>query len=353
VARFGGDEFAAIQIDIREPADAAVLATKLVKALDEPFAIDGNDVQSGTSIGIAVHGLDSPDAEALLAHADVALYRAKAEGRGTYRFYTDAMDADVCARVALEGELRAALAAEQFFLLYQPQVDVDERIVGIEALVRWHHPTRGVISPATFVPVADRSGLINALEAWIFREACRQTKRWHAAGIAVPRVAVNLSALQFKNPLELEKTITSIAAEFDIPPAMLELEFTEIALMDASEQHDEVLLRLRARGFGIAIDDFGSGSSSLEHLYRFPVDRVKIAPRFVAEIGIVDERAPIVRAAIGLARVLGFTVLAEGVETSHQFERLKQWGCQEMQGRYFTEPLAPDTIVPLLRNKRP
>jgi diguanylate cyclase (GGDEF)-like protein/PAS domain S-box-containing protein len=349
VARFGGDEFAAIQIDIREPADAAVLARKLVTVLHEPFAIAGNDVQSGTSIGIAVHGIDSPDAEALLAHADVALYRAKADGRGTYRFYTEAMDADVRARVAFESELRAGLAADQFFLVYQPQYDVDRRIVGLEALVRWHHPTRGVVSPATCIPAADRSGLTNAVEAWAFRAACRQITSWVAAGVAAPRVGVNVSALQFRNPLELEKFITSIAEEFGVPPPMVELAFTEIALMGSADQHDEVFLRLRARGFGLAIDDFGSGASSLEHLSRFPVDRIKIAPRFIADVGVVGQSTAIVRAAIGLAQALGFRVLAKGVDTAVQVDRLKDWGCQEMQGRHFTDPLLPGQIAPLLR----
>jgi diguanylate cyclase (GGDEF)-like protein/PAS domain S-box-containing protein len=349
VARFGGDEFAAIQTDIREPADAAVLAEKLVEVLAKPFSIDGNDVHSGTSIGIAVHGLDSPDAETMLAHADVALYRAKAVGRGTYRFYTDAMDAEVRARVALDNELRAGLAADQFFLVYQPQVDVAGRIVGIEALARWRHPERGVIEPARFIPAAERSGLIITLGAWVFREACRQTKTWIDAGVAAPRVAVNVSALQFKNPLELEKSIIAIVGESGVPPNVLELELTESALMEASLDHNEVLHRLRGSGFRIAIDDFGNGYSSLDYLRRFPVDLIKIPQNFIADVGVTGEDAPIVRATIGLGRELGITVLAEGVETACQFALLKQWGCQEIQGYYFAEPLPPDDIVPLLR----
>jgi diguanylate cyclase (GGDEF)-like protein/PAS domain S-box-containing protein len=349
VARFGGDEFAAIQMDIREPADAAVLAEKLVEALARPFSIDGNDIHSGTSIGIAVHGPDSTNAETMLAHADVALYRAKAVGRGTYRFYTDAMDAEVRARVTLDNELREGVAQEQFFLMYQPQVDVHGRIVGIEALARWRHPTRGVIEPVKFIPAAERSGLIITLGAWVFREACCQTRRWLDAGITAPRVAVNVSALQFKNPLELEKSIMTIVGEAGVPPNVLELELTESALMEASQDHNEVLRRLRGSGFRIAIDDFGNGYSSLDYLRRFPVDLIKIPQNFIADVGVTSEDAPIVRATIGLCRELGITVLAEGVETAHQFALLKEWGCQEIQGYYFARPLAADAVVALLR----
>jgi EAL domain-containing protein (putative c-di-GMP-specific phosphodiesterase class I) len=288
----------------------------------------------------------------LLAHADVALYRAKAEGRGTYRFYTDAMDADVRARVALDRELRAALARNEFVLLYQPQVDVDGRIVGCEALLRWHHPARGVLEPATFVPAAERSGLIATLGTWAFREACRQTKAWIDAGTPAPRVAVNIAPLQFKAPLEFEKSVTAITSELGVPPDALELELNERALMEASQQHSDVVVRLRELGFRIAIDDFGNGYSSLDYLRRFAIDRIKIPPNFIADLGVVSDDAPIVRATIGLARELGITVLAEGVENVRQMELLKRWGAQEMQGAYFAAPLPADQIVALLRAGR-
>ncbi len=351
VARFGGDEFAAIQMDIGDPADAAVLAQKLVRLLDEPFDVDGKEVHSGTSIGIAVHGPGSPDGEALLAHADVALYRAKADGRGTFRFYTGTMDDDVRAGVALDRELRAGLAAGEFFLLYQPQVTVEGRIVGIEAMVRWRHPTRGVIEPATFVAPAERSGLINALGAWTLREACRQAGRWIEDGTPVPRMAVNLSALQLKMPFELEQSITTIAAEFSVPPERLEFELSEDALKGASQQQRDVVLRLHALGFHIAIDAFGGGRASLDDLRRFPVARIKIPPSCVAELGAGSEDAPVVRAIIGLARALGITVVAEGVDSARQFALLAKWGCHEMQGAYVAEPQPPDEIVTLLQGE--
>jgi diguanylate cyclase (GGDEF)-like protein/PAS domain S-box-containing protein len=276
VARFGGDEFALINSDIGEPADAVVLADKVLKALSEPYLIQGNEVRSGASVGIAVYGLDASDAETLLSHADVALYRAKAEGRGTYRFFTNVMDTEVRNRVALTGELREAITSDQLFLVYQPQVDVDSgRIIGVEALVRWRHPTRGIVSPGEFIPVAEKGGLIVALGRWVLHEACRQMKEWIDAGVSPSLIAVNVSALQFKTPFELENDIASILAETGLPPGFLELELTETIFMEVGRQHSDTLDRLKKAGLRIAIDDFGTGYSSLEYLGRFPVNRIK------------------------------------------------------------------------------
>ena len=350
VARFGGDEFALIAADIRNPEDAAVLADKLLRSLAEPLTIEGNEIRSGTSAGIAVFGADSPDAETLLSHADVALYRAKAEGRGAYRFFTDAMDAEVRTRVVVAAELRTAIATAQLFLMYQPQVDLATgRIVGLEALVRWHHPTRGVVRPAFFIQIAERSGLIVPLGRWVMRQACEQTKEWLNAGIALPLIAVNLSALQFKTPLELEKTISTILEETGLSPNQLELELTESALMEASREHNDVLVRLREKGLRIAIDDFGTGYSSLDYLRRFRVDRIKIAQSFIADLGVASGSAPIVRAALGLARELGIEVVVEGVETAVQLELLKAWGSRVVQGYHFSKPLAAADATALLK----
>jgi diguanylate cyclase (GGDEF)-like protein/PAS domain S-box-containing protein len=340
VARFGGDEFAAIAIDLDEPADAAVLADKLVKALAKPFHIDDHEVRTGASIGIAVFGPDSLDAEALLAHADVALYRAKADGRGTYRFYTDAMDAEVRERVTMDTELGEALESGQFFLVYQPQVNIETgRIVGLEALVRWHHPTRGVLEPKSFLAAAEKSGAIVELGRFVKSEACRQMKRWLDAGIAPPLISVNVSGVQFKAPLELENGIATILAETGLAPQLLELELTESVLMEASLAHRSVLLRLREMGLRLAIDDFGTGYSSLDRLRRFRVDRIKIPESFIAEICTNSSDASIVRASFGLARELDIEVVAEGVENAAQLALLKTWGCRIVQGYYFSEPL--------------
>ena len=334
---------------IEEPTDAGVLADKILKTIKEPFSIEGNTIRSGASVGIDVSRTEPLDAESLLSHADVALYRAKSEGRGTYRFFTDAMDAEVRTRVTIGSELREAVAKQQLFLLYQPQVDVETgRIVGLEALVRWRHPKRGVIGPSEFIPLAETSGLIAALGQWVMREACFQTKQWLDAGIGPPSIAVNLSGLQFKTSLELERTIASVLMETGVPPRLLDLELTESVLMDASRQHNDVLVRLRKTGLRISIDDFGTGYSSLDYLRRFPVDRMKIAQVFITDLA-APENAAIVKAAIGIAGALGIEVIAEGVENAEQLELLKEWGCRYVQGHYFAKPLSVSDATALLR----
>lgn len=349
-ARFGGDEFSVIVADIREPADATVLANKLLNVLREPFLIEGNVIRSGTSVGIAVYGPDSADAETLLSHADVALYRAKADGRGTYRFFTDSMDTEVRTRVTMGAELREAIGAGQFFLMYQPQVDSDTgRIVGLEALLRWRHPTRGIVGPAEFIPIAEHSGQIVALERWVLREACRQTRQWLDEGFVVPLMAINVSVVQFKTPLELEDSIAATLEEFGLPPQLLELELTEGVLMEASREQNNAMLRLRRMGLRIAIDDFGNGYSSLDYLRRFSVERIKIAQNFIADLGGSSGNRAIVRAALGLARELDIEVVVEGVETAEQLELLKGWGCRIVQGYYFAKPLPAPEVTALMR----
>ena len=377
LARFGGDEFAVIVSEIQDPTDAAVVyeriqgpssepvaiqgaamtasavADGILSALSEPFTIQGNEIRSGASVGIAVYGPGSADSETLLSHADEALYRAKSEERGSCRFFTDAMDSEVRTRVGMSRELHEAIASEQFFLLYQPQVEVDTgRIVGLEALVRWHHPTRGDLGPDKFIEAAEMNGLIVPLGRWVLREACRQTKQWSDAGIAPRSVAINLSGIQFKRPLELEGDIAAALAESALPAARLELELTESVLMQASSAHNDLLLRFRKQGMRIAIDDFGSGYSSLEYLRRYPVDRLKIAQSFIAEIGKESGSDAIVRAALGLARELGIEVVVEGAANAAQIALLKGWGCRIVQGFYFARPLPVAEVTKLLRKGR-
>jgi diguanylate cyclase (GGDEF)-like protein/PAS domain S-box-containing protein len=351
LARFGGDEFALLMANIDDPMDAGVLADKLLQIMTKPFLLDGNQIQSGVTIGIATYEPDAADAEALLSHADVALYQAKSEGRHTYRFFTAAMDADVRKRVALTSELQAGIAEGQLFLAYQPQVDMEtSRLVGLEALVRWNHPTRGVLLPGEFVPQAERSGLLVILGNWVLRSACRQAQQWRESGVALPLLAVNVSALQFKASRELESEVDAALAETGLPPGLLEIELTETALMTTSSLHEHVVERLRARGLRIAIDDFGTGYSSLLYLRRFPVDRIKIAQDFVKDIGIEPNGTAITKAAIGLARELGIGVIAEGVETADQMRLLHEWGCRQAQGFYFAAPMAAEDVLPLLRS---
>jgi diguanylate cyclase (GGDEF)-like protein len=350
VARFGGDEFAVVVTDIDEPADAAIMANKLIKALSQLYSIRGNDIYSSASIGIDLYGPEASDAETLLAHADIALYRAKAEGRASYRFFTEAMDAEVMARISLGMELHEAIEAGQLFLLYQPQVATgSSRMTGVEALVRWNHPKRGMLRPDVFIPVAERTGLIIKLGHTVLMMACRQGKEWLDAGLANIRIAVNVSAMQFKSPIALEADIVAVLKETELPPHCMELELTETVLMNVAQEHHDILVRLRQLGVLIAIDDFGTGYSSLDYLRRFPVDRIKIAQNFVRHIETAAGDASIVKATIGLARELGIAVIAEGVETAEQLELLKNWGCAEVQGYYFAKPLVADEITEMLR----
>ena len=353
VSRFGGDEFAVIAIDILHPADAAVLADKILKAISEPFTIEGNEIRTGASIGIAAFGVDSSDAETLLSNADVALYRAKSEGRGAYRFFTNAMDTEVRTRVTLGAEIRDAIASDQFFLEYQPEVHVDTGlIIGLEALVRWRHPSRGRVMPDEFIPTAEQNGLIVPLGRWVLQEACRQMKDWIAAGIGPPLVAVNVSALQFKAPDELERDIEEALAKNDLPPTLLEIEITETAFLDASLDHNAAFARLRKSGIRVAIDDFGAGYSSLSYLSRFPVNRIKIGQSFMRDLKPGSNNAKIVKAAIGLSHELGLDAMIEGVETAAQVDLLRTWDCHKVQGFYFSKPLPADEIAPILRARK-
>jgi diguanylate cyclase (GGDEF)-like protein/PAS domain S-box-containing protein len=354
VARFGGDEFAVLAANVSSPTDAGILAAKILQIASEPYLIGDNTIRTGTSIGISAYGPNALDAETLLTEADLALYRAKSEGRGSFRFFTEDMDQEVRSSVTLTAELREAIARDQLFLMYQPQVEVDTgRILGLEALVRWRHPEQGVLSPGKFIPVAERGGLIIALGHWVLRQTCRQVKQWIDEGIAPSSTAVNLSALQFKAPLELEADIERALAEVGLLPTYLELELTETALMETSRTHNDVLQRLHLSGIKLAIDDFGTGYSSLNYLRRFPVDRLKIDQDFIGRITDGPGDAAIVKAAIGLARELGIRVVAEGVETAEQLELLTRWGCEQVQGFYFSEPLPAEQVTLLLRQALP
>jgi diguanylate cyclase (GGDEF)-like protein/PAS domain S-box-containing protein len=352
VARFGGDEFAVMMTDAREPMAAATLAATLINALRDPFQIRGNDIRTGASIGIAMFEPDDDlDAEALLGHADVALYHVKSAGRDGYRFFTTAMDEEVRTRVALTAELREAIAAGQLFLEYQPQIEIATgRIIGVEALVRWRHAERGVLNPDHFIRTAEESGLIRPLSRWVLRESCRQVKRWVDAGAPPVRVAINLSGALFKMADELHEDLDVVLRETGVPADCLEVELTETILMKASLDHSDLLQRLRARGVSVAIDDFGTGYSSLDYLRRFPVDRIKIAQEFVTHIADTQGSAAIVKTTITLARELGMAAIAEGVERADQLALLEEWGCEHAQGYLFARPLAADAVLPLLRS---
>jgi diguanylate cyclase (GGDEF)-like protein/PAS domain S-box-containing protein len=353
IARFGGDEFAVIVSDIAGPMDAATLADALIRVLGDPFWVQGNEIRTGASIGVAVYDRSVTSAETLLAHADVALYRAKEEQRNAFRFFTAAMDAHVRTRVALRAELHRAIETNQLFLVYQPQVDaLTGGVTGLEALVRWRHPELGVVGPQTFITIAEESGLMIPLGRWVMRQACGQVGDWLRAGLTVGRLAINVSATQFKAAADLESDLHAILEVTKLPPHLLELELTETVLMVASREHNDVLTRLRALGIRLAVDDFGTGYSSLDYLRRFPVDRIKIAQEFVGQVESVKGNAAIVKATIGLARELDISVIAEGVDSQDQLDLLKAWGCREAQGYYFSQPLHADEVPGFLSGER-
>ncbi len=348
VARVGGDEFAIIQTGIEEPLDTATLAQRIGEAVRAPYDLAGHAVVVDTSIGIAISPHDGTEPDGLLKAADMALYGAKADGRGTYRFFEPAMDMRMKARRELEIALRQALAAGQFELHYQPLVNVvDNRITGCEALLRWNHPERGMIPPAEFIPVAEEIGLIVPLGEWVLRKACLDAASWPDD----IKVAVNLSPTQVINQ-NLVPIVVSALAAAGLPARRLEVEITESVLMHNTETNTATLHRLRELGVHISMDDFGTGYSSLSYLRKFPFDKIKIDRSFISGLPGDNESIAIVRAVAGLATNLNMTATAEGVETAEQLEAIRALGCVEMQGYLFSRPVPLSQIMSLLEPQR-
>jgi diguanylate cyclase (GGDEF)-like protein/PAS domain S-box-containing protein len=334
LARLGGDEFVVIAVDGEQPVAAEAMAERLVAAVNEPTLIDGQSVSIGVSVGIAIFPVDGEDAGTLVSHADAALYRTKAEGRGAFRFFEADMDKRLRERRVLQQQLRTAIERNELALHYQPQARIGGEIFGFEALVRWHHPQRGLIPPSTFVPLAEESGLIVSMGEWIMREACRQAASWPNP----LQIAINLSPVQFRHG-DLPALVHSVLLETGLPPSRLELEITEGVLIDDFSRGVSTLRRLKALGVHIAMDDFGTGYSSLSYLQSFPFDKIKIDQSFISNLAHNAQSATIVRAVIGLARGLELPVLAEGVETEEQLAFLKKESCGEVQGYWIGRPL--------------
>jgi diguanylate cyclase (GGDEF)-like protein len=351
-ARFGGDEFAILQRDADMTA-MATMAGRLNEGLAAPYVIDGNVVHITVSVGIALDTLAIATPDALVIQADLALYRAKQDGRNCYRFHTPELDREVYERVTTSDELRSAIGRGELRLHYQPQVELQSgRIVGVEGLLRWQHPTRGLLGPGQFIPIAERTGMIAALGEWAFEEACRQMRSWTDEGIAPDLIAVNFSASQFKIGSSLDQTLSEVLNKWRIAPFSVEVELTESVLMEVTEEHSESLERLRQLGVRIAIDDFGTGYSSLSYLTNYPVNRLKIAQELV--FGVIKDRrsATVVRAAIRLAHELDIECIAEGVETAEQAQFLIAAGCAYAQGYFFDKPLSAERMTTRLRAAR-
>ncbi len=346
VARWGGDEFVLLLTDVHSEMTVVSVAHKIIELLTEQtYDLDGSEVYSSASIGIAVYPRNGLDSETLLKHADTALYDAKKDGSNGYHLFSEQMHQKAIERHTLEGCLRRALRQEEFSLVYQPQLDLlTGETVGMEALVRWQSPDRGVVSPGEFIPVAEDMGLIRPLGEWILRTACREAVAWQRWERGPLRLAVNQSAQQFTQPDFIQR-IEAVLQETGFDPQLLELELTESVFMENREAAIKVLVDLKVRGIQIAIDDFGTGYSSLSYLKNFPIDRIKIAQEFVRDIpGDANDMA-IVKATIAMAKSLGLKLIAEGVETLKQLEFLQQQGCQEMQGYYFSRPLPADQVA--------
>ncbi len=342
LSRLGGDEFIVLMPET-SASEAAHWAEHVLATLGQPYAIAGYDMVVTPSIGIAMAPTDGDTLEVLLRCADAAMYRAKDEGRNTFRFFAQHMQQRTVSRLKLESDLRSALDNRQLLLHYQPQCTLDGQLVGVEALVRWQHPTLGMVSPGEFIPLAEESGLIVPLGAWVMREAIGQLAAWHAAGVAVPQVAVNLSALQFRQP-GLVQQAAQYLADAGVAPACLELELTESVVLDNPDDALLVMERLHALGVRLSIDDFGTGYSSLNYLRRFPIDRLKIDRSFILDLDNDPRGAAIVEAIVSLSRSLGFVTIAEGVETASQLAQLHALHCDEVQGYFYGRPMAPPQL---------
>jgi diguanylate cyclase (GGDEF)-like protein len=334
VVRLGGDEFALVQFGTPQPASSTVLARRLIDAVSRPFDLEGHRVHIGTSIGIAVAPFDGDNPETLMRNADLAMYGAKSEGRGTLRYFEPEMDGRMRARRGLEADLRLAVARGEFELAYQPQFDTDSRTVtGVEALLRWHHPQRGLVSPIDFISLAEETLLIVPIGHWVLEQACRDALAWPSH----VRVAVNVSALQFRDGSLLHSVLTALKAS-GLPPRRLELEITETVLLRDAQQALATLHELRSRGVRVAMDDFGTGYSSLRNLRSFPFDRIKIDRSFVRDAATNPDTQTVIRAIAELGRGLRMQITVEGVETPAQLHAVRAQGCSEIQGFLFSQP---------------
>ena len=349
IARLGGDEFTVVLSDVSDPRDIEIVAGRIITSLSEPIALQSHNPVVTPSIGIALYPQDGTDADSLVRNADTAMYAAKSDGRSCYRFYNEEMNSRSVEQLKLEEDLREAMQQDQLELRYQPQIDARTgAVVSLEALVRWKHPRRGLISPGDFIPVAERTGQIIELGEWVLSEVARHCTYWDTLGLDHFRVCVNISPLQFNQP-GLTRKIRDFLDRSGVDPRRIELELTESAIMTDARANIEKLKELAALGLDLAVDDFGTGYSSLSYLKRFPITTLKIDQSFVADLSSADGVA-IVDAIIVLARTLNLRSIAEGIETQEQLRHLVQNKCNLLQGYYFARPLYPEDVPDALRH---
>jgi diguanylate cyclase (GGDEF)-like protein/PAS domain S-box-containing protein len=352
VARFGGDEFAVLQDDIEDIINVETLAAKIGEVISALYAIDGNQVHTTASIGIVLYGSDVPGVDVMMMKADLALYRAKNDGRNQVRFHVAELDEQTRERMVIGEELQDAIKRGELELYYQPQVELTSgSIAGMEALIRWNHSKRGLMLPASFIPIAETTGSIASIGEWVIKDACQQIRIWSDLGIAPPIVAVNISGTQFKLASRLDQIVTENLARYNIVPARLELELTESVLVETTQRYSEAFKRLQQIGVRLAIDDYGTGYSSLDYFRSFRFSRLKIDRCFIKDVTTSADDAAIVRATIGFAHELGIEVVAEGVETVGQRDFLIAAGCKIAQGYYFGKPVPAAAASELLHGK--
>jgi len=350
VARFGGDEFTIILPEINHDHDAAVISEKVLERLSAPFTIDDQDLFVGASIGITIYPNDAKDEITLLRNADMAMYTSKDEGRNTYRFFSPEMSARVTRRMQMEVDLRRALTGDELFLVYQPIIDISSgEVTGMEALLRWNHPQRGLIQPDDFISLAEETGLIGPIGEWVLATACKQANNWIAEGLPTLKLSVNVSSQQLKHGLSGE-TIARNLAESNLPPEFLTLEITESLIMGDSPEAMAWLAAIQKIGVSLSIDDFGTGFSSLSYLKSIPADFVKIDRSFITGLAESPADRTMVKAIVSLAHAMGFQVIVEGIETSEQLEFMKPLNCGYVQGFYYSKPLSPDEFKQFLRD---
>jgi diguanylate cyclase (GGDEF)-like protein/PAS domain S-box-containing protein len=349
VSRQGGDEFVVLLSEVQRSEDAAIAASRMLMAVAEAHSIDDHELHVTTSIGVSVYPDDGNDAETLIKNADTAMYQAKENGRQSYQYFKPAMNARAMERRSIEEGLRRALERNELSLQYQPKIDFRTgAIAGAEALLRWTHPSRGSVSPAQFIPVAEECGLILPIGRWVLHEACKQAQAWTKAGLPRTSMAVNVSAKQFRGDSFLKDLLATLD-ETGLDPRLLELELTESVLMKHAASAASILETLRKSGVQVAVDDFGTGYSSLSYLRKFPIDCLKIDQSFVGRIGLAADDASIVTAVISMAGSLKLRVVAEGVETLEQADFLRAQACDQAQGYYFSRPVMPEQFASLLR----
>jgi diguanylate cyclase (GGDEF)-like protein/PAS domain S-box-containing protein len=352
IARLGGDEFAILQGEIKEPANAGTLAAKIQTAIALPFSINGNEINISVSIGISAYAPDSVSADAMLVQADLALYRSKDEGRNQYHFHSDDLDREVLDRFTLGGEIKRAIEKNEFELEYQPQVELaTQNIVGMEALIRWNHPTRGLLAPGLFIPIAEKTGTIVALGHWVLDQACRQMSLWRAEKLQVSIIAVNLSLFQLKSGQELVRDVTETLSKWGLAPSDLEFDVTEATLAQLTWTQNPILPQLRELGVKIAIDNFGSEYSSFDYVRAYGVNHLKVAQSFINRSTTDPESAATIRAIVNFARDVGIVVIAQGVETEQQRDLLTLTDITtQAQGFHFSKAVGAERASQMLRN---